>query len=264
MNCGNCHPLDIGKHMNGVVEVELYNTLSPAGSLKAKNPAGAGYTPGGTVYYDSRGLPFTLGTCSNVYCHSYNDWTTPGGVPQSTDCSSYLPPNLVTTRFFKTPTWGGTLDCTGCHANPPKTSYPANDGGAGNSHAWIDPYGYEDLHNYNMGFAPVSCRYCHNDTLKQLNTWTRDAMDVSTLSQVPIDNYARHVNGSNDVAFDRANKFVYRSITSVTGGTYDTASKTCSNVSCHLKQTTVKWGTPYRFYYQIECDRCHKYAGLCP
>lgn len=275
MNCGNCHPLDPARHGSGAVE--LYNPLSPAGSLKSLNPSSAVYTPGATVFTDSRGFTYTNGTCSNVYCHSSTDWQTPGGVPESADCSSYWPPNLVITRNYQTVTWGGsTLTCSGCHANPPRSVYPANDGGAANSHSWIDNYGYDNLHTFNMGFNPISCRYCHNDTVTQLNTWTRDSMDVTTMSDVPISNFSTHVNGINDVGFDRVNTFTYNTVSygdvvmNFSDASYDASTKTCSNVSCHsnppynLNQPSVKWGTPYRWESSIECDRCHKYYGLCP
>jgi predicted CxxxxCH...CXXCH cytochrome family protein len=273
MNCGNCHPVNGAKHMNGTLEVELSSPLAPAGSIKAMNPASAAYVAGATVLTDSRGFKYTMGTCSNIYCHSTTDWTTPGGVPLVTDClpesSSYWPQNLVVTKLYKTVTWGGgPLTCSGCHGNPPRTAYPVNDGGAGDSHSWIDNYGYDNLHSWNMGFDPVSCKYCHNDTVKQSNTYTRDAMDVTTLSDVPIGNYSRHVNGVSDVSFDKQNPFVYQSYggttsMSLANATYDASTKTCSNVACHISQTSVKWGTPYRWFdYSYECDRCHR-MGIC-
>lgn len=267
MSCGNCHPLDNVKHRNGMVEVELYNAAAPEGSLKAKNTSSAAYTPGGTVYYDGNGIPYTLGTCSNVYCHSYNSWTTPGGVPTpwpQNQNDPPVPPNTVTTRNYQTLTWGGTsLTCSGCHANPPKTNYYTNAGGSGDSHAWLDDFGYEDLHGYNMGFLwPVSCRTCHNDTVKNLNTWTYGTFgewsDVSFYGDVPISNYSKHVNGTNDVAFDKVNPLVYRSTFNLTNAVYDPATKTCSNVSCHRSQTTVTWGSPYR-WWSSECYTCHSY-----
>ena len=271
MNCGNCHPMDSAKHMNGVVDVELYNPQAPAGSLKGLNPVSATYVPGATRFTDDRGMTYTLGTCQNVYCHSSTDWTTPGGVPVSSNCSSsYLPPNLVVTKTYKDVTWGGNpLTCSGCHAFPPRTSYPANDGGAGDSHSWIDMYGYDNLHTYNMGFSPpISCKYCHNGTVQQLNTFTYDSMGVATLGEVPISNFSQHVNGINNVSFDKQNPFVYSTYggdtsMNLSAASYDAATKTCSNVSCHLGQTSVKWGTPYRWYYETECDRCHNMTGTC-
>ena len=261
MNCGNCHPMDGSKHGNGTVEVELYSPQAPAGSLKALNPASAAYVAGGTVYTDARGLSYTKGTCSNIYCHSYVTWTStpiPDGDPNWQS-------KAASTRNYRTTAWGGAaLTCSGCHGNPTESTFADNDGGAGDSHSWMDSYGYQNLHTYNMGFAPVSCRYCHNDTVKQVNSYTVDGMGVRTLGDVPITGFAKHVNGSNDVSFDKQNPFVYDSYYSGTismslaGATYDPASKNCSNVSCHREQTVVKWGTPYRWYYN-ECDRCHSY-----
>jgi predicted CxxxxCH...CXXCH cytochrome family protein len=175
---------------------------------------------------------------------------------------------VVTTRVYRSVSWGGApLGCAGCHGNPTQTSYPANDGGAGDSHSWIDGDGYQNLHTYNMGStAPISCRYCHNATVQQLNSYTADQMGNWTLSNVPIGNFSKHVNGTNDVAFDRTNPFVYNTWysggpvpMSLANAGYDPATKTCSNVSCHIKETSVKWGTPYRYYYN-ECDRCHQYG----
>lgn len=268
MSCGNCHPIDAAKHRNGSVDVELYSSAAPPGSLKAKNPDSAVYTPGGTIYFDDKGLPYTLGTCGNVYCHSYNTWTTPGGVPTPWPRNQYdppVPPNTVTTRYYQTPTWGGgSLTCSGCHGTPPKTDYYTNAGGSGDSHAWLDDWGYEDLHGWNMGFGwPVSCRTCHNDTVREASPWAYgnfgEWWDVAFYGDIPIDNYSKHINGTADVAFDTATPLIYRNTFLLSAASYDPATKTCSNVSCHREQTTVTWGTPYRWWDSTECNRCHSY-----
>ena len=260
--CGNCHPMDISKHKNGVVDVELYNFLATAGSIKARNPSSAGYVVGSETFTDSKGLTYTTGKCSNVYCHSYNESATTATIG---DGESNWEAKVVTTRMYKTVTWGSSaLGCAGCHGNPTQTTSLTNDGGAGDSHSWIDSQGYQNLHTYNMGGDPVSCKFCHNDTVKQLNTYTSDSMSVRTLSAVPISNFSKHVNGNNDVAFDAQNPFVYKTYysgdvsRSLAGAAYAPETKTCSNVSCHREQTVVKWGTPYRWYYK-ECNVCHSY-----
>jgi predicted CxxxxCH...CXXCH cytochrome family protein len=260
--CGNCHPMDIAYHNNGVVNVELYNPLATIGSLKAKNPVTATYVTGPEVFLGSNGIPYTKGTCSNIYCHSYNDSTTIGAIG---DGDVNWEAKTVITRIYKNVTWGVTvLSCSGCHGNPTQTSSLTNDGGAGDSHSWIDEYGYQNLHTYNMSYAPVSCTYCHNDTVKQMNSYTVDGMGVRTLSGVPISNFSKHVNGSNDVAFDKQNAFIYSSAysgdksMSLSAATYDSSTKNCLNVSCHRAQKVVKWGTPYRWYYN-ECNVCHSY-----
>lgn len=276
MNCGNCHPIAPSKHGNGVVDVELYNPQAPAGSLKALNPATAAYTNGTTNHTDNKGFTYTNGTCSNVYCHSYNDWTTPGGVASYTNYSTYWPPNLVITKNYKTVTWNGAaLTCSGCHANPPRTSYPANDLGSGDSHSWInaggaanDPYvnGVEERHNPNMGYGPMSCRTCHNETVRVANTWslyTSNQQFIWNPSDVPINNYSKHVNGSGSVNFDTTNPVVYNTywygtvIMNLSTAQYDSSRKTCSNVSCHQNQKSIKWGVPYNNSTE-QCYVCHQ------
>lgn len=263
MNCGNCHPIDKLKHGNGIVEVELYSPAAPAGSLKALNPASATYVSGFLVYQDERGLAYTKGICSNIYCHSYVTWNSTA-IP---DLDPQWESKTTWVRNYRTITWGApALTCSGCHGNPTQNSYLNNDGGAGDSHSWIDPYGYQNLHTYNMGYDPVSCKVCHYDTVKQVNSFTSDGYDVRTLGDVPITGFAKHVNGKKDVVFDKENPYVYESYyggtttVSLANATYDPATRTCSNVACHISQTTVKWGTPYRWYYERECDVCHQYG----
>jgi predicted CxxxxCH...CXXCH cytochrome family protein len=267
IGCGNCHPMDPAYHGNGVWgDLELSNTAAPAGTLKALSPNGS---------YDK-----TTGACSNVYCHSVNSWTTDGPVPspwpeatgwdQNVDgLPRPLPDNIITTRVFKDVTWnsGETLTCKGCHDGAPKTSDPDNDGGAGDSHYWVDSYGYENLHAYNMGFAPIGCRTCHYNTVQQASGWD---IDPSTSRRyyldIPIYDKAKHINGTIDVAFDTVNNYTYDSYYSgsttydLSVASFDSATKTCSNVGCHQQETQVKWGVPYRWYAPSEeCNRCHGY-----
>lgn len=275
-NCGNCHPINLAKHRNGTVEMELYNANAPAGSIKAKpENAGATYSRVGAKLYDDRGYPYYNGTCNNVYCHSYTEWTTPGGVPAYTSYSSYRPANLVETRRYKTVSWGGpSLTCTSCHENPPRSYASAgNDGGAGNSHSAVDAYGTERLHTYNMGYnPPLSCTTCHNDTVKELNNISRyttvfnNITTVFTLySSVPIANFGKHVNGKIDVAFDASRQITYppsyygQVTFKPLSSSYNPATKTCSNVACHFAEKQVVWGTPFRWYNDpYECNRCHR------
>jgi predicted CxxxxCH...CXXCH cytochrome family protein len=280
-NCGNCHPMDKANHLNGQVEVELYNALAPEGTLKQKNTAAASYIPGSTSYTDSRGIAYTNGTCNNVYCHSYNDWTTPGGVAAYDNYSTYWPPNLEITRYFRQVTWNGpALTCSGCHANPPRTSYPANDLGSGDSHSWINvsggdydpeynpyPNGVEERHNVNMGFGPLSCLTCHYETVRTPNIWTMYTSNWQAMwnpSDVPINNYSRHVNGKGSVDFDRTTPIVYDTYyygtvtMDLTAAQYDQSRMTCANVSCHQNQKLIKWGTPYNGWTN-QCSVCHTY-----
>jgi predicted CxxxxCH...CXXCH cytochrome family protein len=255
----------------GTAEIELYNPNAPAGSLKALNPPTASYTPGTTILTDARGMKYTEGTCSNVYCHSYTEVTTTGTVPDPT-VPPYNPPLVynppweslvVKTRQYLSPTWGvDTLGCDGCHGNPIMTAYPAVSAGAGDSHGWLDDDGYVDLHSWNMGFGPLQCKTCHYDTVRQEATYTQDSAGITLFDDVSIANRSRHVNGSKDIAFS-PDPILYPTssgdvLHDLSGASFDPATTTCNNVSCHLGQTSVKWGTPYRWWNSYECDVCHQ------
>jgi predicted CxxxxCH...CXXCH cytochrome family protein len=277
MNCGNCHPLDFNQHFNNVpnsgggsAQVELYNPSAPPGSIKAMNPPTAAYTPGGTVFTGPSGLDYTQGTCSNVYCHSYTKTTTTGPVPEPT-VPPYAPPlvydppweTLVSqTREYTSPTWGvDSLSCGGCHEYPIINELADVSAGAGDSHGWRDDFGYNDLHVWNMGFGPLQCSTCHFETVRAEAVWTQTDFDT-TFEDIPIFNTANHVNGSKEIVFTNIPILYPTSIGDVyhdpSTGTYDPATKTCSNMSCHKNQTEVKWGTPYRFWNSWECNVCHQ------
>jgi predicted CxxxxCH...CXXCH cytochrome family protein len=265
--CGHCHPLDPALHLSGgLADVELANPLAPAGSLKARSPA-ASYTRGGATFTDVNGLSYTLGTCSNVYCHSGPTYATPGGVPEpNVDFTftgypiSYPPYTVNVTRAYPSPTWGGTgTGCGDCHGFPIRTSTPTVTAMAGQSHSFIDAQGYESGHTFNMGYAPLSCRTCHYQTVTGANSFTRDAKDVATLGPVPIVGFAQHVNGRVDIAFDVTNSLSYPSPKDLSTASWNAATQTCSNVACHLQQTAVKNGAPYRYANSPECNVCHQY-----
>lgn len=144
--CGNCHPIDAAKHMDGELQIQLYDPAAPAGSLKARAAPGAA---------------FAGGSCSGVYCH---------GSGQESPV------------YAATPAWtsGESLGCTGCHDNPPR--YPS--GGAGtttaNSHLVLADDGWELGHyaglpgpwhtSYHGAWsgstdaAPITCQACHYET----------------------------------------------------------------------------------------------------
>lgn len=275
--CGNCHPLDFAKHNNGTVDVELYNANSPAGSLKAKNPSNAAYVPGSTASaYVSKisggnSFSYSNGTCNNIYCHSgYTVTSGPVGDPlvAMDPIPTYDPYTVTYSRVYKTtPQWGtsGTFSaCTECHEFPLTTSAPSVQAGVGDSHQWIDDYGYGNLHAYNMGFDPISCRTCHYGIVTQANTWIR-ANDVTIYDAVPLASRKLHVNGTRDVILDTVNPVTYASaysgttIMSLASATYAPATKTCSTVACHQQQTSVQWGKPYRWWDSTECNLCHSY-----
>jgi len=261
--CGNCHPLDRTKHRNGTVEVELYDAAAPIESLKSKNPSTAAYDPVGK-------------TCSNVYCHSGNSVTS-GNVPYPTlDPTTgnliYNPPYAFTIlRDYKTTAvWGTTgtyTTCTECHGFPLTTNYPSVQAGVGDSHQWIDDYGYSDLHAWNMGYGgdgyPVPCATCHYDSVNHYSGTGPPANGSDYLvvyKPVSIKNRSLHVNGSANIAFDAAGyQYPYGgSWRDLSTAVYNAQTKTCNTVSCHQKQTSVTWGSPYRWWTTYECDLCHQ------
>jgi predicted CxxxxCH...CXXCH cytochrome family protein len=205
--CGNCHPLSNVYHQNGTLDVELYNPASPAGSLKAKNPPTAAYTPGSnpTSYvkslYPDGTYTFTYsdGTCSDVYCHSGYTVSSSGSVGNpltiSDDptlfplgyklnngfimdetCSSvqYAPYAVNSGREYRTtPPWDttGTFSlCTECHQFPLTTWGPSVQAGVGDSHQWYnDSEGWPYGHANNMDyFSGVPCATCHYTTANHL------------------------------------------------------------------------------------------------
>jgi predicted CxxxxCH...CXXCH cytochrome family protein len=308
--CGNCHPTDGSQHMNGTVDVELYDENAPAASLKSNQPP--------TASYDGS-------TCTDVYCHSSGQ---------------------ATPTYVETPDWhSGTLPeprCSGCHTNPP--SYAS--GGAGtataNSHVVLAEDGYEYGHfgglpgawhsggGYHGGpgdqASPISCQTCHYDSINPNDTgpggfyWLNtdgnydlggelgygcDNCHSDTNPDAPLGSgrawSKAHVNGNRDVVFDPRTSIP--SATSglpappntptlpywvtaqpsnpppdsvlngsatwslhVAGASYDPATKTCSNVPCHLNQSfgtglpdydPLVWGTvPVGM---STCNACHQF-----
>ncbi len=315
--CGNCHPLDGTKHLDGVVEVELYDAAAPSGSLKARNPSTAAY--GGQPGLSS-------GSCSNVYCHSTGQ-ETPG-------------------VYALTPVWdsGTSLGCNGCHDNPPR--YPSGGPGTStaNSHLNLADDGWEfghfaglpgPWHNSKHGGAwsgnedasPITCQTCHYETVDPSNTglsgfyyldatgdyrlpggdptrfnepnltvWKQSqcgTCHTGVPGEQPIGRGRvlplRHVNGEREVVFDPRQSIPAASwlppapntptrpiwVTDAAPGpffppdatwdgttmsahlgssVYDSSTKTCTNVACHLGQTTVRWGAPGGW---IACGSCH-------
>jgi len=218
--CGNCHPLDAARHMDGTVEVELHDAAAPAWSLKALASQSA--------VYDA-----ATGTCSGVYCHS---------------SGQQAPDYLVTPGWFS----GTSLACDGCHSNPPRYASGGSGSTTANSHVQLSDSGREWGHflgeggprhdSYHGGnytgrdAAPITCQTCHYDTTDPANsgpsgfyyldttgayqlpggdptrlTTTRylrlqciachvkgGAAALGSGSVLPL----RHVNGARDVVFD--------------------------------------------------------------
>ena len=286
LGCGNCHPTASSAHANSVenagggsAEIELSPVGAPDGSLRALHLESATYTPGDEVFTDSDGMTYTMGTCSDVYCHS--EWVvleTPDGVPiPQTDFEftnypiEYPDYEVVAERQYSTPTWGDDLSCDGCHGFPPRTYFDDGvDAAAGDSHSYITPAGDEDLHGWAMASSvPIACATCHFATVTEQGERGRTsegpAIQWSTFEPIPIADYTNHVNGQPDIDFTDEGVVVTpngvaKSEFSFGLATYDSETRTCNDVSCHFNQTSVTWGAPYRPEYSVECDQCHNYG----
>ena len=263
--CGNCHPLDSSKHHDGIMQVEVHDLAAPAGSIKALNPVGAAYAFGTN----------NDGTCANVYCHSRMDYTAPT-VPEPKVQTGpiivypleYDPYVITATRAYASPRWGSApIGCDGCHGLPTRTTSPTNAAGAGDSHFWVDSWGYGNLHAWSMGYEPIACATCHFDTVTvQGGRRFVGSMSMPEYDPVPVSGFAAHVNGGKDVRFTDENILMGGDTwftASVPVGTpaplWNGGAKTCSSVSCHLNQTVVTWGMPYRWENSYECNSCHRY-----
>ncbi len=175
------------------------------------------------------------------------------------------------------------ITCQTCHYD---TTDPANTGPSG--FYYLDTTGNYALPGGDPGRidwgwqAGIQCGACHGP----------GGAATGTGRVLPL----RHVNGARDVVFDA--RTVLPSIswlplapndpigpywmtgtqpslpypawvtwssstTTVSFGldvsTYDPATKTCSNVACHLAEQHPVWGTPYQYYTNASatCYTCH-------
>jgi predicted CxxxxCH...CXXCH cytochrome family protein len=172
----------------------------------------------------------------DVAIEPYTAGSVPGGGsfdPATKQCSNvYCHSNAkvgTAVEQYAIVTWGGAaLDCTSCHDYPP--SY--TNGGAGTATANSHPT------HVNSG---IGCQKCHNQTTQDGTTIRLDILPT------------KHVNANTqDVYFDSTNP----------SGIYNTASKTCSTITCHNDGTAVwtggtaagdtpAWGT------DAGCGACH-------
>ncbi len=270
-DCGNCHPMDEGHHVNGVnnpgggmAEVEFDPAGAPAGSLRAMHDANASYNYGGTVITDPDGFTFTQGNCESIYCHSARSVESVDPVPEpGVDFQfagypiNYPAFTMDEGRDYANPTWGGSISCGDCHGFIPRTEYPAVEAMVGDSHSFIDPDGFEDGHANMHGGDPPSCTTCHNATI--LVEGNRSRVDgLAVYDLVPIGDTTIHVNGMTDVVFTSNPVTVISTELDLTSASYDSATSTCSDVECHYNQTEAIWGTPWRWDNIYECNVCHQ------
>ena len=223
--CGQCHPMDMAKHLDGTTDVEVSPLGAPVGSMRAMNDVSAQYV--GTIGQKS-------GSCSGVSCHSTGQ---------------------ATPTFVSSPAWNTTqpISCDACHANPPKYPNGGPDSGTENTHVvladdggtlghfggLIGPWLYS-FHGYSNGVAgvresaPITCQTCHLESVDRNNTGPSGFYYLDTSGDYQIRDAAgnpaatlydacgnchtglagaapkgwgkaaplRHVNGRPDVVFD--------------------------------------------------------------
>ena len=67
------------------------------------------------------------------------------------------------------------------------------------------------------------------------------------------------VPGPVGTAIENGSVTVITTAFDLTAASYDAPTKSCVDVSCHLEQTAVSWGAPYRYGNWAECNSCHQY-----
>lgn len=234
-NCGTCHPLDTGRDNNGSVEVELYNPSAPTGSRKALNPPSAVYAGGGTTFQDERGISYTNGSCTDIYCHS-NGTSVATGQPAAS----------------APVTWNGpAMTCTGCHASPPDY---ANGSPKANGHPG--------------SHAGRGCQFCHYGTtadgatiadITRHGNGTYDAEPAPgttfSYSYAPTGGSCSAVSCHNDGTAIATGTRVLSAATAVWG-----AEMACT--SCHAHPPAYANGSPKANGHQgshapYGCNGCH-------
>jgi predicted CxxxxCH...CXXCH cytochrome family protein len=200
-SCQKCHP----DHTAAALPFRHASSAANRGiavQFTTYPNSGGSYSGDGRNFLPSQHKT-TFGTCSNLYCHSDGN----GGGP-----------NVV-------PTWGGSLDCSGCHDGDATTAQPM---ASGKHTAHISTTPAAGLSGY--GFI---CERCHKNTVT---------------GNTAISDRTHHVNGVKDVAFKD-------------GGTYDMGGKGCTSTYCHSDALggpptiPVKWSDTNK---SMQCFSCHK------
>ncbi len=274
--CSNCHPTDLSKHADGIIEVEVTNAPAAGetafSTLRSKNSATA------TANVIASGSNVT---CSGVYCHS-NGQATP--------------------TYVTTPNWYGGVfagdKCAGCHGNSPTSGAHA---------AHVVGIHSDDVFNGATGTLPtggavgvsaghgdpaqsttLSCNICHNATINvgynDQNTACATCHASDPKGNAVITNRAMHINGRVDLSFytgaaiktkaqirdasfasyTAAGGYWTRTTYKAGAGSYDTAklvlnnsmysAGTCSNIACHNGKP-ANWTTDVG--KAAQCTLCH-------
>ena len=286
--CGFCHEMDVAKHKNGIIEVDMDPTRALRGSVKTKNLAGGPWIVSRTIGQSV--------VCNNVYCHS----------------SGYVSPATNRYQFQQTPDWyysdnhngaspwDGLDRCAQCHGNSPNTG--GKEGSSAHARHVVANHfkdvfdGYSSKLRYAGGpgsgavhgdpatSTNFNCNICHFNTVRvAYNDKGSVCIDCHTngISQgvmVVYSSSTLHVNGEVDVAFlepfnfkskaqlrddIRSVQSIYTSWTRVKGyktySSYDLSRTkpgyvggTCTTTACH-NGTQMEW----RAKGPLPCAACH-------
>lgn len=212
--CANCHPKDLSKHINGVVEVTLNkNNGGKLASLNTVTDDISGYWRNSGKFY-----------CFASYCHSNGGKGGPAPF-----------------RTYSSPDWYGTFSgdkCAMCHGNSPNSGgkigspahYNTNSMGTGKAGGHFVGIHYDDIYTGGTGTAgpgngatnshgnstystTIDCTTCHSSTVDKTVGRYNDKNVVCVTCHSsgnggtfghgdPALNKLNHLNGLIDVAFD--------------------------------------------------------------
>ena len=267
ITCNQCHNVpataNVAGHMDSVAPADV----PFAGSLARANSATPTWNSG-TV------------TCSGTYCHfgkPYSGggvtypanntavWTNSGlltGTPSLLgDCGKcHASPPAITGEHTGV---NNINQCSGCHdhvtssgtfSDPSKHINGVVDASSCSScHGWPPTTGAHTVHinqiiiQESLGSLPGGfvgnrvCGTCHNVSAltKHLGSTGNDGTSRNIYLPTPSTLQATYQFGTNPVSYDKGN------------------TTTCSNISCHLGQSTAWGDTP-----QLQCSACHGYPPV--
>jgi len=226
VQCGDCHAGDgVNGNTSSVMATGSHTKhVSTYGFNCATCHNGAG---NGTSKHADGNIDVIISTTYGASA-TYNGMpTNTAGDGYSTCSSVYCHSNGKvndtgsTVGQYATPTWGGTVTCKSCHGTGGTSQVGEPDyanAGAGAVDANSHP-----AHIASLGASTTSCNKCHSQTVD-----TTGAINTAG---------GKHVNQTKDVVF-------------ADGGTYDSATKTCSTTYCH-GTGTPQWGGT------VACGDCH-------